>query len=285
MGRQLRRVALDFKWPLHEVWSGFLNPHYHLYSTCRACGGSGSSAAAKRYEAEWYGTASFDPASTGSAPFETTNPAVVAQAERTVKSGNVVLISAESRRLVDHYNSSWSHHLSQEDVDALVAGKRLHGYDHRPTAAEVNLWSLNWLGHDALNMWTCVEARCARNGESHLCPSCNGEGGGYSSPEARRIYESWEPTEPPVGDGWQLWETVSEGSPISPVCATAEELARWLAEHDGDGHSYDSWMKFIQGGGWAPSCGSLPGRGFVTGVEWVNAQKDLKSDQQQKEES
>ena len=30
---------------------------------------------------------------------------------------------------------------------------------------------------------------------------------------------------------WQMYETVSEGTPISPVMATAEELARWLADN------------------------------------------------------
>jgi hypothetical protein len=29
--------------------------------------------------------------------------------------------------------------------------------------------------------------------------------------------------------GWQMYETVSEGSPISPVCATKDELAAWLS--------------------------------------------------------
>ena len=27
--------------------------------------------------------------------------------------------------------------------------------------------------------------------------------------------------------GWQLYETTSEGTPVSPVCATLEELAEW----------------------------------------------------------
>ena len=27
MGRELRRVPLDFNWPLNKVWEGFCNPH------------------------------------------------------------------------------------------------------------------------------------------------------------------------------------------------------------------------------------------------------------------
>jgi hypothetical protein len=28
MGREVRRVPLDFEWPLNKVWEGFLNDHY-----------------------------------------------------------------------------------------------------------------------------------------------------------------------------------------------------------------------------------------------------------------
>ena len=35
--------------------------------------------------------------------------------------------------------------------------------------------------------------------------------------------------EPPKGDGYQLWETVSEGGPVSPVFRTLEELSDWCA--------------------------------------------------------
>lgn len=33
--------------------------------------------------------------------------------------------------------------------------------------------------------------------------------------------------EPPVGEGYQLWDTTSEGSPISPVFKTMDELCEW----------------------------------------------------------
>lgn len=38
-------------------------------------------------------------------------------------------------------------------------------------------------------------------------------------------------TEQPRGRGWQLWETVSEGSPMSPVFESAQALAEWCAEN------------------------------------------------------
>lgn len=91
---------------------------------------------------------------------------------------------------------------------------------------------------------------------------------GYLVPECRR--------EPPEGEGWQVWETVSEGSPISPVFATAEELARhlstvgddWTARRIAEGRMgytseslprYEDALKFVQSG-WAPSMAIIGGR-------------------------
>ena len=48
----------------------------------------------------------------------------------------------------------------------------------------------------------------------------------------RRVPLGWQhPTEPNPPDelGWCLYETVSEGSPVTPVFATAEELIEHLA--------------------------------------------------------
>ena len=64
---------------------------------------------------------------------------------------------------------------------------------------------------------------------------------------------------------------MSEGSPISPVFATARELAehmaktRWGADQ---GTSVDAWLKFIEGPGWAPSMILADGK-LMSGVEAV----------------
>ena len=55
------------------------------------------------------------------------------------------------------------------------------------------------------------------------------------SRELKRVpkqqYEDWQETEPPAGDGYQLWENCSEGSPVSPVFATLDELCAWAEDH------------------------------------------------------
>ena len=68
----------------------------------------------------------------------------------------------------------------------------------------------------------------------------------------------FEKYDPPEGDGYQLWETTSEGSPMSPVFQTPEELAEWLEANKASSFglmtcSYDQWLDFIRGPGWAPS--------------------------------
>lgn len=36
---------------------------------------------------------------------------------------------------------------------------------------------------------------------------------------------------PPVGEGYQLWNTTSDGEPMSPVFATLDELCEWCEEN------------------------------------------------------
>ena len=57
--------------------------------------------------------------------------------------------------------------------------------------------------------------------------------------------------DPPSGPGWQLWETTSAGSPVSPVFATPEELAEWCesnATFFADiGGTKEEWLRSILG--------------------------------------
>ena len=87
-----------------------------------------------------------------------------------------------------------------------------------------------------------------------ICPHCDGTD--FIDPAAMKAYEAWEPTEPPEGDGWQVWETVSDGSPVSPVFATADALADWLV---GQGHSLPAAEGFVQDE-WAPSAVMVGGK-------------------------
>ena len=165
-------------------------------------------------------------------------------------------IRHEIRRLHGHWVGQWNHQLIQADVDALLAHDRLWDFTrrpinaeqekiveaklargenswlpfdngHRPTAAEVNTWSIGGHGHDGLNSGICVEARCEREGVPYMCARCAGSGKIWPTPEIEPQSEDWTPPAPPVGGGYQLWETCSEGSPVSPVFGSLEELCAW----------------------------------------------------------
>jgi hypothetical protein len=62
------------------------------------------------------------------------------------------------------------------------------------------------------------------NSEGGYCKYCNGDGVPIAFQEK---YNEWLDEEPPEGDGFQLWETTSEGSPISPVFDSLEKLCEW----------------------------------------------------------
>jgi len=91
------------------------------------------------------------------------------------------------------------------------------------------------------------------------CIICDGHGN-IATAEQRAILEV------PTGEGWQVWETVSEGSPITPVFPTAEALIDHLVAevtHDvgNPWHKQVQWDQpfrraaaeaFVKQG-WAPS--------------------------------
>jgi hypothetical protein len=77
-----------------------------------------------------------------------------------------------------------------------------------------------------------IAERCRVAGIDSVCPTCAGQGH-LASAEQRAAAEAWQSTPPPDGPGWQLWETVTEGSPQSPVFASAPDLVAWLVQVEG----------------------------------------------------
>lgn len=290
MSREVKRVPTGFRWPLNKVWKGYLMPDRFNEVPCEQCEGSGYAPHARHLHCLWYGYVPFRPASTGSARLHHTNRAVRELAERNVArapeyygSGDEAVLR-EACRLADLWNGQWAHHLSQEDVDALAAAGRLTDFTHtwsretgwrpadppvKPAAADVNAWSLRGMGHDSINASVAIRARCEREGFEVMCPQCDGHGSAEAYEGQRAEAEAWTRTEPPEGDGWQLWETVSEGSPISPVFAYADELAGWMSDpaRGEDRVPVDVAANFIREG-WAPT---LIGdeNGVVSGVEAI----------------
>lgn len=312
MGREIKRVPLSFAWPKDKIWEGFLNPHYKGHCTdCPHCEG-GWSAEYKALEARWYGNAPFRPEERGSTAYAPEHPAVWAFAERNVSRApdyygvGVDAIRREATRLATLFNGQWMHHLNADDVAALIKADRLWDFTrtprtekqrplvakrlatgkhnswlprsngYTPTPEEVNVWSLSGLGHDSSNCWIVCEAECKRLGHPTTCAHCKGEGSVWDSKANKTRANRWRSKQPPKGPGYQLWETVSEGSPISPVFKTPEELADWLVSspdykwaRNDRGTTREQWLRFINGPGWAPSLITTPRTGLVTGVQAV----------------
>lgn len=156
MSRKLKRVPLDFDYPLKKLWIGYQNEHY---VKCSACIG-GWSPEYRYLENCIYG---YSPNS------------------------KIALEPFVSEMENINFNIKKT---SSNIYSALIEKGR-----------ELNLPD-NW----------------------HRCKACDGNG---MPSETQAAYNAWTPTDPPIGEGYQLWETTSEGSPISPVFSTLEELCDW----------------------------------------------------------
>lgn len=69
---------------------------------------------------------------------------------------------------------------------------------------------------------------------------------------------------------YQMYECTTEGTPISPIFETPEELARWLADNEvssfaGRIATYEQWLRIAEGG-FAPSAYIVDGK-VTSGVE------------------
>jgi hypothetical protein len=89
---------------------------------------------------------------------------------------------------------------------------------------------------------------------------------GFLSPDglSGEEYEKWYTEarhEPPTGDCWQLWEDVTEGSPVSPVFDTSSQLIEWMEQN-----GYSDWaIQWVsEGETWLPS-----GVGILGNPNWV----------------
>lgn len=282
MSREVKRVPMDFDWPLKKRWRGYLNPH--SIPRCAPCDGTGLSPRAKAFNDQWLGNAPFDPVAYGATPLTVDHPEIQALARHNVSNHpgyygvGEDAVRLEAIRLHGLFKGSWSNHLIQADVDALLAAGRLRDLvrngvvDVTPDA--VNAWSIQGMGHCAMNQHVCLKARCVREGIELWCASCSGSGEAWPDEETKARYESWRRTEPPSGEGWQMWETTSEGSPMSPVFATPEGLARWLADTKasafaGIGASYEDWLGMIAKGSTFCGMASIGVAPPVTGVAFA----------------
>lgn len=294
MGREIRRVSVEFKWPINRVWKGFINPHGWSCTPCKSCKQTGYAPGAKKLYDQWYGYEYFVPSMTGSTPLTPETPEVWEFARRNVQNSpeyygyGTEAIRKEALRLATMWNAQWHQHLDADDIAALIDGNRLWDFTRVPRTEEDKLkprWN-GWLKenngyiptphevnmaaitspmlHDSSSAWVCVKAKAQRLGIELTCPKCGGEGSVWSDKDDKKAYENWKPTDPPKGRGWQMWETVSEGSPQTPVFRKPEELVEYLVTHND--YSRKAATNFVMGSGWVPS-GMMVNGTMVSDVE------------------
>lgn len=263
MGRQVRRVPVDFDWPINKTWDGFLSPDKFDEEPCPTCyqtdylgvkrSGSGETPASKWLHAALYlvGMMADDLRSQGFAGTE-----------------HQFTAHGDDRSKLHPYLATLQH---------------INVYEQRRPSADIVDLVTGITGHDNVSFGTggdfAYKARNALVAAAGLdekwgwCPTCDGHGSIEKYEGQRAEQEAWEETEPPTGDGWQLWETVSEGSPISPVFDAPEGLAQWMSSPaytwgSSSPMEYESALRFVTGDGWAPSMVVGPA-GLVSGEQWV----------------
>ena len=109
----------------------------------------------------------------------------------------------------DSSEGCWHHAITQDEADALVAGRRLHDLTRRRvqdpdgtwrsepvegavTAEAVNAWSRGkGMGHDAINQHICVRQRVKRLGLPHECVACDGHQRQHTEAAARLELVVW----------------------------------------------------------------------------------------------
>lgn len=218
MGREARRVPLDFDWPLGEVWKGYLMPDDLREAECSDCAGHGVTAARS-----WVS--------------QIAALALLLNADLSAQ--------AQGRPMHPYFNDTGSRADQRPSPDIAEFCIGLAG------RGEPGRW------HDSIDNWRATDALIKAAGLDPetwgRCTSCDGHGTTEAYPGQRAAAEAWEPTGPPVGDGWQMWETTSEGSPKTPVFKTVEELARHCADTGAsffgyEPASYDRWLAVLKDG-------------------------------------
>lgn len=151
--------------------------------------------------------------------------------------------------------------------------KRVHidfdWFEKKSKPNEDSGWAETWYGYvlEPIKCMLCDGS--GKNLKGKECPGCY-DGKVYPRVE---IPTTWDEKKM----GYQMWQDVSEGSPISPVFKKPEQLAKWMVENDSSttsGTSYKAWLKMIKEEGSAPS-GVMSSEGFSSGMS-LHEEKDAK---------
>lgn len=237
MSREIRRVPLDFDAPLNKVWAGYLVPEKLRLADCAACNGRGYTPARQWVEALTRDLLMLD---------------------------DDLRAQAQGRPL-HPYLAGGGHYLNaRPSADIAEFGTGLAGRES------------GFIGHDALDNWRAtakvIEAAGLDPKVWGMCTNCHdGRVEVYEGQRAEA--EAWEPTQPPAGEGWQLWETTTEGSPVSPAFPDQAGLIDWLTSKEAyDGPVTREQAERFVNAGWAPTFIHTAATGLAKGIAMAPTQ-------------
>jgi hypothetical protein len=232
MGREIKRVTKDFAHPIGETWSGYINPYYDDKFECPKCDGTSYTFAHRR--------------------LEDLVRLIMLSGSDAAKPDK----SAHPYFRQDSLHNSYGI-VADPDMVELTAGLAGRQPD--------SIW-----GHDSSDSWKAVKAVIAAAGlDADVWGLCDYDDGLTNEDASARA--NWTPADPPVGECYQVWETVSEGSPISPVFTNAEECAEWVSENE----SCDlaAARRFVDLG-YAPSFSFMTSGLITTGIQAMSLLAD-----------
>jgi hypothetical protein len=226
MGREIKRVALDFDWPMKKIWQGFINPHF---VPCPNPGCHGGATTAEKWVFSLCRL-------------------LAMMGEESIQAGRPMHpylcrlphIPTKGERLPDgEYEIVPPTPAVRDFVLKLAAyGRHAPRKHDRPIEDDYNR------EHD---IYRALLRATELPEDWGTCKTCDGDN---LNPAVKDAYEAWTTTEPPAGPGWQVWETVSEGSPVSPVFPERGALVEWLVKQ---GYSRKAADAFAVDGGSVPS--------------------------------
>jgi hypothetical protein len=248
-------VALDFNWPLNKVWKGFINPHYkECPESNKTCFGGSTAAGA------WLSSISRFLALLGEQAIENKPGHAEACAKRgciyphpylaefpqaPTTSVPSAVIQAAFDKFPDDFRSRVHHTQTHAPTRLVVpdAGveKLIRGLAKYDGPVGIFAHDMNY------DLYKRLAKMSGMPKGWDSCPVCKGKN---IDPASNTAYEAWEEEPPPEGPGYQLWETVSEGSPVSPVFPTKEAFIGHLTRVMG--HSREAAENFCDDGS-APS--------------------------------
>lgn len=232
MGREIKRVALDFKWPLGEIWDGFKSPDSGE-APCPFCKDShGYTSGYGRMGLAIHNLSDYN-----------LRKGILPSDGKDYEEADLLIL----RALREKVNGPGLLPAEEERLP-YVYGFRP---DRGMTDSKRMIYDL--LTHLAKSLDLPLEV--------FFCKTCKGKGNIVKDHEQNARALAWVATPPPEGEGWQIWETVSEGSPVSPVFATAEELEVFMSTVGTKWDppvSIEAARAFVRSG-WAPSAVILNG--------------------------